>query len=53
MRKWRNEEMETLVRAKPWVMYWQKIDRQSRQPGFYGFGSLACKTIQLINGWHL
>ena len=27
MRKWKNEEMETLVRAKPWVMYWQKIDR--------------------------
>jgi len=36
----RNEEMETLVHAEPWVIYWQKIDRQSRQAGFHGFGSL-------------
>ena len=54
----RNKEMEKwgnalLVRAEPWVIYWQKIDSQSRRPGFHGFGSLACKTIQLINGWHL
>ena len=48
----RNKEMEkwgdgTLVRAEPWVIYWQKIDSQSRRPDFHGFG------IQLINGWHL
>ena len=45
--------METLVHAEPRAIYWQKIDRQSRQAGFHGFGSLACKTIQLTNGWHL
>jgi len=63
----RNEEMETHLRAKPWVMlvsqaspipfrsanYWQKINRQSQLASFHGFGNLACKTIQLINGWHL
>jgi len=45
--------METLVHAELWVMYWQKIDRQSRWAGFHGSGTLACKTIQLTNGWHL
>ena len=49
----RNEEMVTIIlRAEPWVIYWQNIDRQSRRAGFHGFGTLACKTIQLINGWH-
>jgi len=52
--KWRNEEMETHVHTEPWILAEiMEIDRQSRQDAWLIVGSLACKTTQLVNGWHL
>jgi len=34
----RNEEMVTIIlRAEPWVIYWQNIDRQSRRAVIFFF----------------
>ena len=55
MRKWRNEEMETLVGEEPWVIYNLLAENRHAKPAAW-FSWLVVwptRTIQLNNGWYL